>query len=92
MINFTGLAPKDLKTSKEAENWLERVAKGLFRNLRTKRMYLYALDSDPDDPIANSGVLWQSDGTGSGGSGDILMKINNGTSIKTVTIVDFSTA
>ena len=50
-----------------------------------------ALSSDPDDPLSNYNVIWQSDGTGSGADGDIMMKIrnNNGT-IKIVTLVDFS--
>lgn len=50
-----------------------------------------ALSSDPSNPAANQFVLWQSDGTGSGADGDILIKVtdSNGTT-KTVTLVDFS--
>lgn len=48
--------------------------------------------ADPSDPATGGSVLWQSDGTGTGDDGDILMKItdSNGTT-KTATIVDYST-
>ena len=46
--------------------------------------------SDPSDPAEGEHVIWQSDGTGSGDDGDIMMKVTAGGSTKTVTIVDFS--
>lgn len=49
------------------------------------------LSADPADPPAGQNVKWQSDGTGSGDDGDIMMKITDsqGTT-KTITLVDFS--
>lgn len=46
--------------------------------------------SDPSDPDDNKGNLWISDGTESGDNGDVMMKINDGSTTKTVTLVDFS--
>lgn len=48
------------------------------------------LSADPSDPAEGMHVLWQSDGTGSGDDGDILIKITAGGVTKTVTLVDFS--
>jgi len=48
--------------------------------------------ADPSDPAEGKNVKWQSDGTGTGDDGDIMMKITAGGSTKTVTLVDFSAA
>ena len=48
------------------------------------------LSSDPADPDEGANVQWQSDGTGSGDDGDILVKINVGGTVKITTLVDFS--
>ncbi len=48
------------------------------------------LSADPDDPAEGQNVTWQSDGTGSGDDGDIMMKITAGATTKTITLVDFS--
>ena len=48
------------------------------------------LSADPADPAGGSSVTWQSDGTGSGDDGDIMMKITAGGVTKTVTLIDFS--
>jgi hypothetical protein len=48
------------------------------------------LSADPSDPDEGSHVIWQSDGTGSGNDGDIMMKITAGGNTKTTTLVDFS--
>jgi streptogramin lyase len=49
--------------------------------------------SDPADPPAGESVQWQSDGTGSGDDGDVMVKItDSGGTTKTITLVDFSTA
>jgi len=50
-----------------------------------------ALPVDPTDPPADVTTIWQSDGTGSGDDGDIMMKItdSDGTT-KTTTLVDYS--
>jgi hypothetical protein len=54
-------------------------------------MTIRELSADPTDPAEGESVLWQSDGTGTGDDGDILIKITAGGSTKTVTLVDFST-
>ncbi len=48
------------------------------------------LSADPSDPAEGQSVTWQSDGTGSGDDGDIMMKITAGATTKTITLVDFS--
>ncbi|MDZ7798410.1 MAG: hypothetical protein U5L76_02200 [Patescibacteria group bacterium] len=48
------------------------------------------LSADPSDPDEGSHVIWQSDGTGTGDDGDIMMKITAGGTTKTTTLVDFS--
>ena len=49
------------------------------------------LSADPSDPAEGENCTWQSDGTGSGDSGDIMMKITNSSgTTKTLTWVDFS--
>ena len=52
----------------------------------------YELSADPADPAEGSNVQWQSDGTGSGDDGDIMMKITAGAVTKTITLVDYSAA
>ena len=46
--------------------------------------------SNPTSPIAGQAVIWVSDGTGSGDAGDIMISINDGSTTKTITLVDFS--
>jgi hypothetical protein len=53
-------------------------------------MELTERSSDPADPAEGKSVMWQSDGTGSGDDGDILLKITAGGTTKTATLVDFS--
>ena len=53
-------------------------------------MGLKELSADPGDPAEGKSVMWQSDGTGSGDDGDIMMKITAGATTKTTTLVDFS--
>jgi hypothetical protein len=53
-------------------------------------VYMSEQSADPDDPVEGMSVMWQSDGTGSGGDGDIMMKITAGGSTKTATVIDFS--
>lgn len=48
------------------------------------------LSADPNDPPEGMYTLWQSDGTGSGDDGDMMMKITAGGVTKTITLVDFS--
>tara|TARA_R110000823_G_C15942566_1_gene500610 strand:+ start:830 stop:2197 length:1368 start_codon:yes stop_codon:yes gene_type:complete len=49
------------------------------------------LTADPADPAEGKHVQWQSDGTGAGDDGDIMLKITAGGVTKTITLVDFST-
>ncbi len=48
------------------------------------------LSADPDDPDDGKTVQWVSDGTGAGDPGDVMMKINVGGTVKTITLVDYS--
>jgi hypothetical protein len=47
--------------------------------------------ADPSNPAEGQSVIWQSDGTGSGDDGDIMVKITAGGVTKTATLLDFST-
>ena len=53
-------------------------------------LHLQEQSANPDDPPEGMSVVWQSDGTGAGDDGDILIKITAGGSTKTATLVDFS--
>jgi hypothetical protein len=48
------------------------------------------LAADPADPAEGANIQWQSDGTGSGDDGDIMLKITAGGVTKTITLVDYS--
>lgn len=52
--------------------------------------YLKERATDPSDPAEGNSVIWQSDGTGAGDDGDIMIKITAGGVTKTATLVDFS--
>lgn len=56
----------------------------------TRTFHQEPLSSDPVDPVDGHSVQWVSDGTGSGGVGDVMMKINVGGTVKTITLVDYS--
>lgn len=49
------------------------------------------LSADPANPADGSYIIWQSDGTGAGDDGDIMVKITAGGVTKTGTLVDYST-
>jgi len=51
---------------------------------------LTELSADPANPVEGNSVMWQSDGTGAGGDGDIMMKITAGGVTKTITLADYS--
>lgn len=51
---------------------------------------LRELSADPSDPTEGSSCLWQSNGTGAGDDGDIMVKITAGGVTKTITLIDFS--
>lgn len=50
------------------------------------------LNSDPADPEEGNAVTWLSDGTGSGDTGDYMIKVNVGGTVKTGTLFDYSAA
>ena len=71
----------------------------IIGEISTDKYYkaIYAYDhhlkersADPSDPSEGKAVMWQSDGTGTGDDGDILIKITAGGVTKTATLVDFS--
>lgn len=49
------------------------------------------LSADPEDPDTNEFIIWQSDGTGSGNDGDLMIKITDSNdNTKTGTVVSYS--
>jgi hypothetical protein len=47
--------------------------------------------SDPVDPPTNAFCIWQSDGTGTGDDGDLMIKITDSNGVtKSTTLVDYS--
>ena len=48
------------------------------------------MSSDPPDPDDGYSRQWVSDGTGSGDAGDVMIKINIGGTVKTITLIDYS--
>ena len=46
--------------------------------------------SNPPSPPEGQSVIWQSDGTGDGDDGDIMISITAGGTTKTATLVDYS--
>ena len=65
---------------------------GVAQILRATALGVEDRAADPSNPSAGRMVLWQSDGTGSGDDGDIMVKItDSGGTTKTATLLDFST-
>lgn len=58
----------------------------------TPKLVMRESSADPANPAEGSMVLWQSDGTGFGDDGDVVIKVTAGGVTKTVTLVDFSAA
>lgn len=46
--------------------------------------------SEPASPLSNRAIIWASNGTGYGDSGDLIIKINVNASIKAITLVNFN--
>jgi hypothetical protein len=46
--------------------------------------------AEPANPAVDRAIIWLSDGTGAGDAGDLMIKINIASVIKTGTIVDYS--
>ena len=57
----------------------------LFEGLKLKERA-----TDPPNPGSGESIIWQSDGTGAGDAGDIMIKINYAGTVKTGTIIDYS--
>ena len=55
------------------------------------RLKLHERGVDPPSPEEGNAVIWQSDGTGTGDDGDILVQVNVGGVVKTCTLCDYST-
>lgn len=53
-------------------------------------LYLNERASDPADPAEGKSVIWQSNGTGTGDDGDIIIKVTANNVTKTLILVDFS--
>jgi hypothetical protein len=49
-------------------------------------LLLRALSADPDDPPAGFSIIWLSDGTATGSEGELLIKYNDGVTIRTAII------
>ena len=64
---------------------------GVGQILRATALGLEDQSSDPSNPQSGRCAIWQSDGTGSGDDGDIMIKITNSVgTTKTATLIDFS--
>jgi hypothetical protein len=61
-----------------------------FTTIRANGLGLGERASDPANPAEGQSIIWQSDGTGFGDDGDIVIKVTAGGVTKTVTLVDFS--
>jgi hypothetical protein len=64
----------------------------LFRVNNAGAMYAAELSADPTAPAEGEHVIWQSDGTGSGDDGDIMLEVQAGATTNTVTLYDHSAA
>lgn len=60
-----------------------------FSTVKVNRIILNE-NSEPTDPGEGTSYIWQSEGTGAGDDGDIMIKITAGGVTKTGTLVDFS--
>lgn len=63
---------------------------GVPTQLGVNQLHLTEKSSDPSNPLEGTGIIWQSDGAGSGDDGDIMIKITAGGVTKTGTLIDFS--
>lgn len=76
----------EINTSSNTSKEIKRSAQ-----IPTNYLRFNEKSSDPADPDSGTSIMWQSDGTGSGDDGDIMMKISDsGGTVKTATVVDFS--
>jgi hypothetical protein len=55
------------------------------------RVPVLSVDPLDADVPAGEAIIWVSDGTGSGDDGDLMVKINDGSTVSVGTITDFST-
>lgn len=64
-----------------------RVKHGSSESVVCRYLYFSEYASDPADPPEGMGVMWMSDGTGTGNAGDIIMKTTQGGTTVTGTVV-----
>ena len=55
----------------------------------TDASFTIAQIAEPDDPPDEEAVIWCSNGTGIGDVGDIMLKIQHGSVVKSTTLIDF---
>jgi hypothetical protein len=87
-VDLTGDDVVEIEVEGEAVQYkvkMSDLAEFVLTNLN-----LIARSSDPADPPEGRGVPWISDGTESGDSGDVLLKVTAGGATKIVTLLDFS--
>jgi hypothetical protein len=87
----------DLNASSSAHGLMPKLSNNAYDRMSgtgtwASIMQLKERSSDPGDPAEGENVIWQSDGTGTGDDGDIIMKVTAGAVTKTTTILDFSIA
>jgi hypothetical protein len=88
VVKFAGQVPRLTGFPRDFLFWLEQIREGRLKDIRTKRVHLYALSVDPDDPPAGSAVLWLSDGTGSGVEGNLVVKRTDSAGTTTTEKID----
>ncbi|HAF39770.1 MAG TPA: hypothetical protein DCG72_12345 [Gammaproteobacteria bacterium] len=60
--------------------------------IRVSELQLLEKSADPSAPSEGNGIIWMSDGTGSGDDGDVMITVTAGASTKTGTLFDHSAA
>ena len=87
-LRFYTALPEGTSTTLQSHTEVMQMTDGVI--YQYANLYTQEKSSDPDDPAEGYHVIWQSDGTGTGDDGDIMIKITAGGSTKTTTLVDFS--
>ena len=65
------------------------VAGAIETNFVTDTTITIAQIAEPDDPPDEHSVMWLSNGTGIGDVGDLMLKIQHGSVVKSTTLIDF---
>ena len=80
--------PRDLFDLGEKGRWFEDVRREI--NALQNVVVLAERSSDPDKPVEGKGIIWQSDGTGLGDDGDIMIGSTAGGVTNYTTLFDHS--